>query len=307
MKDAGDALTARVVGRVDEVLESVPARAHELLGDAAFREDVLETNRLRAEFCGFLASVFLYELTSDQVEACAHMRFVDDGSVLARGYRRIAAYLRHRDRATAQTLAVDYAHTFLGAGTYDKIMAPPYESVFTSEERLLMQDARDKALYYYRSEELDLPADNTTPEDHLGFELQFVTHMINRSSEALAAGDAVRFCELVEKQRSFLTFHQENWLFRFCDAIDEFCKTDFYHGIADLVRGYLEVERQTLDELASELGLGGEDAELVADWMSAGDSDGCDAHDEPSPYSVSAFEAVKREAAALGAAMPRNE
>ena len=58
-------------------------------------------------------------------------------------------YLRHRDSGTRQELAVDYARVFLCAGMYEQLMAPPYESVYTSEEHLLMQDARDSAVAFY--------------------------------------------------------------------------------------------------------------------------------------------------------------
>ena len=132
-----------------------------------------EANETRAAFCRFLASLYLYELTDEQIEAFAHIEIAGDGTAIDEGLRAIKEYLRHRHGGTRQELAVDYARVFLGAGSYDRILAPPYESVFTSEERILMQDARDGAVTYYRRGGLDLPADNTTPEDHLGFELQF--------------------------------------------------------------------------------------------------------------------------------------
>lgn len=244
--------------------------------DREFAESVLAADEARAGFARFLASLFLYELTQEQIEQLAHLNFDRDGSKVASGYAQMVEYLRHRNRATKQELAVDYAHTFLGAGVYDRVLAPPYESVFTSAERLLMQESRDGALAYYRSEGLDLPADNGTPEDHLGFELQFVATLIERADAALKAGDEDRFRELVVKQRSFLKFHQENWLAEFADAIDEFCQTGFYHGLAKLTRGYLEVEREILDAYAAELGIEGEEAEIRSAWMDLPDEDdGC--------------------------------
>jgi TorA maturation chaperone TorD len=231
-----------------------------------FADQIIEVNESRATFARMLASIYLYELTDEQIESFAHLAYPDDGSRIAHAYATITEYLRHRNKATRQTLAADYAHTFLGAGVYDQILAPPYESVFTSKQRLLMQVARDGALMYYHSEGLGLPEDNTTPEDHLGFELQFSADLTERSTEALRRGDDKRYSELVEKQRSFLRYHQENWLPAFCDAVDEFCQTDFYHGIAELTRAYLETERAFLDEVAGELGLPEEEVELRPAW-----------------------------------------
>lgn len=240
--------------------------------DKTFVEDVVALNKVRAQYARFLASLFLYEVTDEQIENMAHLEYANDGSCTAKGYQTIVDYLRHRNRSTRQDLAVDYAHTFLCAGTYDHVLAPPYESVFTSKQRLLMQGARDGALAYYRSEELELPADNTTPEDHLGFELQFVATMIDRSSEALEAGNDERFIELIKKQRGFLSYHQENWLPLFCNAIDQYCQTNFYHGVADLTRGYLEMERSVLDDIAAEFQIE-DDEEIRSPWMDLNEED----------------------------------
>ena len=108
--------------------------------DGAAIQEMREANETRAAFCRFLASLYLYELTDEQIEAFAHIEIAGDGTAIDEGLRAIKEYLRHRHGGTRQELAVDYARVFLGAGSYDRILAPPYESVFTSEERILMQD-----------------------------------------------------------------------------------------------------------------------------------------------------------------------
>ena len=125
--------------------------------DGAAIQEMREANETRAAFCRFLASLYLYELTDEQIEAFAHIEIAGDGTAIDEGLRAIKEYLRHRHGGTRQELAGGYARVFLGAGSYDRILAPPYESVFTSEERILMQDARDGAVTYYRRGGLDLP------------------------------------------------------------------------------------------------------------------------------------------------------
>lgn len=218
--------------------------------DPADAQDLAAVNESHATFARFLASLFLYELSDEQIEAFAQVEYVDDDSLISQGMAKAKEYLRHRHDGTRQALAVDYAHVFLGAGTYDKIMAPPYESVFTSEERLLMQDARDGVVAHYRQFGLDLPADNTTPEDHLGFGLQFAAALADAMAAALAEGDGQRAREVALLQRSFFTYHLENWVPLLCDAVDEHAQTDFYRAVALMARGYIEEERAYGDELA---------------------------------------------------------
>lgn len=234
--------------------------------ESAVAQEMREANETRAAFCRFLASLYLYELTDEQIEAFAHIEVAGDGTLIDEGLRTIKEYLRHRHGGTRQELAVDYARVFLGAGSYDRILAPPYESVFTSEERILMQDARDGAVTYYRRAGLDLPADNTTPEDHLGFELQFAAALADNANEALAADDGETFAEVVSLARSFFVHHQQNWLPALCEAIDEFAETDFYRGVAQMTRGYVESESSFFDEVTSVLSLGDEVDEILPAW-----------------------------------------
>lgn len=215
---------------------------------------VMALNGARADFYRFMASLFLYELTQEQVDCFAATRLPDDGGLIGRGYADIAEYLRHRDTGTRQELACDYARIFLGAGSYDELAAPPYESVYTSEERLLMQQARDEALACYRAEGLDLGADNTTPEDHAGFELQFMALLAQRSNDALKAGDTARYAELLERQGAFFDGHIANWFPAFADDIERWAKTGFYRGVAQLARGLVDSEREVLSDLLAEQG-----------------------------------------------------
>ena len=212
------------------------------------REELAQVNAARKGFYEFLASVYKLELTDQQIETLAGRAFPLDDEFVGAGYAQVKEYLRHRDSGTRQELAVDYARVFLCAGMYEQITAPPYESVYTSEEHLLMQDARDAVLARYRSEGLDLPADNTTPEDHLSFEFQFMAKLVERAQEASDAGDSARFAELSAKQRAFFDEHLANWVPRLCADVRAHAKTGFYRGIADVTEGFLKLEDQLIGQ-----------------------------------------------------------
>ena len=168
------------------------------------REELAEVNAARKGFYEFLASMYKLELTDEQIGTLTKQDLPTDAEYVGAGYATVKEYLRHRDSGTRQELAVDYARVFLCAGMYEQLMAPPYESVYTSEEHLLMQDARDSAVAFYLGEELGLPADNTTPEDHLSFEFQFMAKLIERAGAALDAGDEARYAE--HTRRAFAGF-----------------------------------------------------------------------------------------------------
>lgn len=113
-----------------------------------------------------------------------------------------------------------------------------------------MQDARDSAVAFYLGEELGLPADNTTPEDHLSFEFQFMAKLIERASAALDAGDEARYAELCAKQRTFFDEHLVNWVPRLCADVRAYAQTAFYRGVADITEGFLQLEDQMIGQSA---------------------------------------------------------
>ena len=211
-------------------------------------KEVAVVNAARMGFYEFLASMYKLELTNEQIESLAAQSLPVDDEYVGAGYAEVKEYLRHRDSGTRQELAVDYARVFLCAGMYEQLMAPPYESVYTSEEHLLMQDARDSAVAFYLGEELGLPADNTTPEDHLSFEFQFMAKLVERAQVALDAGDDARYLELCTKQQAFYDEHLINWVPRLCADVRAYAKTAFYRGVADITEGFMKLEGQLIEQ-----------------------------------------------------------
>lgn len=84
-----------------------------------------------------------------------------------------------------ETAAADFARAFLGAGVVNQVAAYPFESVYTSPTRLVMQDAYEavRQLYhkygFVKSEDCDLH------EDHIALEIQFLAHLSGRAAKFL--------------------------------------------------------------------------------------------------------------------------
>ena len=173
---------------------------------------------------------------------------------LDEGYRGLVVFLNHRGERTGTELNVDYLHVFIGNTQDTSHVAYPYESVYTSPDRLLMQDARDAVLAAYRSEMITLVNEHNEPEDHMGFELAFCAVLLRRAVEALTAGNTARAIELVEKERAFVRDHLGVWVPEFAADVKRIAQTGFYRALADILLGYLEVDTATMEAVAAELG-----------------------------------------------------
>lgn len=143
-------------------------------------------------------------------------------------------------------LAADYNQLFLGMSAHP---VAPYESVYTSDERLLMQEARDKMLALYRQWGLRVPDSFDLPEDHIALELELMAYLADRTREALGTEDGnPQVDELIAAQRALLDDHL-SWAPALCDDIEKRARTAFYYGIAGLTRQHIGADRDVLAAL----------------------------------------------------------
>lgn len=211
-----------------------------------------ELASLRASVYSMLSSLYLKELTLDQIKFIHDLDLSglqDLDPAIAEGAHDISRAVRRVDDRTREDLAVDYAHTFLAAGSAkEETRACPYESVFTSDQGLLMQEARDQVYKYMLDEHLEPDQRMRIPDDHLAFELDFVAAMALRMADAVKSGDMAEAARLAQVQQSFHRDHLTNWVPDFCEAVVKCCRTPFYRGVAKLTEGFIRVEGELIAE-----------------------------------------------------------
>ena len=126
--------------------------------EAAASEDVnlVELMNARARSYGMLARLFREEVDLPTLRELQKMRFPQaTGNAAAdEGYHQLYDYLKRAWDDSVTELAIDYVSTFIGHGVNGYSAAYPYESVYTSERRLLMQEARAEVLATLRENEL---------------------------------------------------------------------------------------------------------------------------------------------------------
>lgn len=212
----------------------------------------------RAGFYQFMSYVLLHEFTAEQIgQLKALGELGADGGAMAQEAATIRRYLARAGADPRTDLAVEYARIFLSAGVYDGLTAEPYESVFTSEDHLLMQDARDEVVALYRAWEVDIDPELHMPEDHLGLEFEFMALLAQRTAEALvSAGEAEDFAaviRLLEAQRDFLNDHILNWIDGLIAKVEEFAQLPLYPALMRLARAYMVDDEQLLQEILDAL------------------------------------------------------
>ena len=205
----------------------------------------------RARTYGLLARIFRVEVDGKFLEELRHLRFPTStgNEHVDYGYRTMYNYLKGTWEDTLLDLARDYARTFIGHGNNGRSAAYPFESVHTSETRLLMQDARDEVLAIYRANLLKKGEEWNDCEDHIALELEFMQVMSERTAKALKEGKEDEAVEMLKTQRAFVGQHLANWVPMFVSDIKYFSQTDLYIGAGELLLGFVQTEVEALDDL----------------------------------------------------------
>ncbi len=255
------------------------AEAAEAMDGTEMRAAFADALRGRKATYAFLARLFRTEVDQELLDTLMGMQFPANtgNSQVDKGYRMIVEYLNHADANVLTDLAIDYVRAFIGSGNDGFCAAYPYESVYTSPKRLMMQDARDEVLALYRAAGLDKKDDWKEGEDHIALELEYLQVLCDRALEAWLAGDDARCERELLSQRNFLTDHLMAWYPMMAGDMMKFPKTSFYQGLGVLLTGFLSNEREFLDDvLGPKDGVSGEDgntAGAVADSSAAGESE----------------------------------
>ena len=227
------------------------APATETLADEATMQELIKLNEQRAATYGLLSRLYRVEVDEEFLTELKAMRFpaATGNTAVDAGYRAIATYLSGADAHAITDLAVDYVRAFIGHGVDAYSAAYPFESVYTSPKRLMMQEARDEVLAVYRSEGLDKLPSWKESEDHIALELEFMAVLGDRIVTAAEAADEAEVERLLSTQRNFLEDHLASWASLMTADLRRFAQCGLYQGLASLTDGFLQVEEEFFDEI----------------------------------------------------------
>ncbi|QAR32671.1 hypothetical protein EP073_04380 [Geovibrio thiophilus] len=208
----------------------------------------------RSNMFSFLARLYKVEADESLIKSIIELPEMEEGTAeFIEGIKAMKSCLTGSRTDIVTELAVDYACVFLGAGKAEtELSAYPYQSVYTSPKKLLMQDARDKVLAVYRKFGLDRSERYNEPEDHIFFELEFMSELCKRLYESEIKKEHAESLSLLKAQKAFITEHLLKWVPAFCRDVEKIAATGFYKGAAKVTSAYLHMDLAVTEELISD-------------------------------------------------------
>lgn len=224
--------------------------------DAQLAAELSQETANRKNVYALLARCFEKEVdaafAADVAESFA---FESEDAVLNESVAALRACLAGVDAAGIEQLAVWFDRIFFGMGPLSAKHAFPYESVYTSQRGLLMQEAYGTTRRAYRENGLQKSDDFAEPDDHLAVQLAFMAALCDRAAEALEARDEDAAEAAFKVQRQFARGHLLNWIGRFAADVETAAsagdtpESGFYAHAARFTARFVELDVATLDDM----------------------------------------------------------
>lgn len=208
---------------------------------------------LRIHGYGVLNTIFLEEPSRNFLQSLKVDKFLeffpfqDEHPLIKQGIALAAQSLDDLDLEKYERIRWDYTRLFIGP---HKIPTPPWESVYLNKERLIFQEETLNVRRAYLKYCLTPRNIGQEADDHLGYELDFMYKLCQMSLDNTEFMGSV-----LNDQKDFLDNHILKWVPLISKDIFVHAKTDFYKGMALCLEGFIEIDRQAVNELLDQIDL----------------------------------------------------
>ena len=216
------------------------------------REYLKEMTEYRKGLYHLLASLFIKEQTREELDALRTVALDSNlDATVFDGERAFLVYLTSLKDVDLEELAGDlraeYARLFLGPRPKK---APPYESIYRGSPRRLFTDITMHARECYRRAGFEILTQGQEPDDHIGFELEFMRELCATLLNTLLADEfnLAEAHDTIHAQEAFRSGHLAKWVEPFSTVIREETNQQYFVALADLLESFIEEDAQFIEK-----------------------------------------------------------
>ena len=198
--------------------------------------------RYRAQLYATASAAFTTEPDVEQLRMLVEAACASDGSDCARECERglfehLRTY-RNQDLDALRTkVATEYAELFIGPRPP---LSPLYESVYVGAVKRLNTDVTMQVRKFYERNGFTAVKRNSVPNDHIGLELEFMSHLCERETREAEAGDLAAVAKTRHLQLQFLAMHLSAWIDPFTARVSQAWCADYYEAWCRFVQSFVK-------------------------------------------------------------------
>lgn len=188
-------------------------------------------------------------LTSDHTRDCFSLLLTSENETLQQGLDKLEQVSCDFSADKEGFLAInssEYTRLFVGP---NKLQAPPWESVYVSEQRVLFQESTLQVRQCYLKYNFIPLHFRAEADDHIALELDFMYNLGDRAKVAFMEGRLDEAAEILRDQKSFLEKHLLVWAPGYATGLELASSSSLYQGLACLLKGFLAAEPNLIQEI----------------------------------------------------------
>jgi TorA maturation chaperone TorD len=197
-------------------LHKDPSEEFELMQHAGRTDDEL------IEACGLLGSMYLCKPDRETLGIWRAL-FSEDVPDILSDLKYAVDKIDMASDSELEDLLWEYTRLFIGPY---KLPCPPWESVYTSPKKLMMQEAYDEVRDYYNKAGLTVHKQGIMA-DHIGAELYFLAVLLEK-----AKSDPEKELYYQNLTKGFLAEHIMKWVPQFARDMEDAADSLFYKTLA---------------------------------------------------------------------------
>ena len=200
-------------------------------------ESMIDALREERYIFSLLKHIFLAEPPVEFLREMGGIEAVPEEDDAGRGLNMLTGSVKrniHHLDEFGEELAVEYARLFIGPKNPPAI---PFASFYLSESGSLMSDVTIDVRKRYLDAGMAVRALYSTPDDHIGIEIEFLEYLTERVVELLDREEQEAASRFFGMREDFLKNHFSRWVPEFAEKIATATSSDFYRGAALMLKG----------------------------------------------------------------------
>lgn len=187
----------------------------------------------------YLSEVFLNEPDEDFIHQMIAQKlyfsfpYESEDAVLQKGLNLLRNFSIQWEKPQIYALRDEYFRMFHGT---EKMLVPPYESVYLSREHLMFEKETLQIRKFYSAYGLRIDKLNIIPDDHIGYELLFIAYLAKLAVEAIQTENEEDFEKIKSDILSFLAEHPLKWIDSFTELLNKHAQGFYFRGNGMLLK-----------------------------------------------------------------------
>ena len=220
-------------------------------------KELFSISKERETLYSFLKITFQSPLTSETLKLWKENFSAEFLDVLTEGNKYLVRFFESLHKKELDSIVEEekeaYLATFYIFNEEGKVPAPPWESVYMTNDRSLFGEPAFQIRNKLAEFGLQFIHENTDPDDHIAIELDFMNYLINYTLSAKEEAREEDYARGVYTQYWLIKEHLNKWISPFTKDILSSNTSDFYKGIATLLSLFVKEDFEYIKSMKEDL------------------------------------------------------